>query len=312
MRLPFALLFALEHVLWQSAAARIRQRREQIYPPLPQGMVFEPHPLQVSSEAEALDLFARARLPVLWKGGASSTKLMRWSVDYLRDTAGGINVKILALPGLAAPADDAEERVIPFAQYLACLNETTAYLRFSDLIERSETLRADLPLKLLRLFSGSSRRINLQFFLGPQGARTPLHAEMNCNVFIQVFGMKRWLVLPASATASLAVPAARRFYFFSAVDAFAASTVSSAANCLRGVEILLEPGDILLCPPLVWHAVENITPSCSVGYKFNHYLRALRSSPLLFAMNTLARNPSYFTYLWHTLVRKKHPILSSE
>lgn len=312
MRLPFAPLFALEHVLWQSAAARIRQVRDQAYPQLPRGLVFEPGVLRAHSETEALDLFARARLPVLWKGGATSTLLMRWSPDYLRAAAGAMNVKILALPGLGTQTDDSVERVMPFSGYLDQLNDTTAYLRFSDLVERSETLRADLPLELLQRFSGSGRRINLQFFLGPKGARTPLHAEMNCNIFVQVFGKKRWLVLPASSTRELSVPAARRFYFFSAVDAFARKTVTGNTSTLRGSEILLEPGDILLCPPLVWHAVENITSSCSVGYKFNDYLRALTASPLLFAMNTLARNPSYFTYLWHTLVRKRHPILSSE
>ncbi|MFZ5627737.1 MAG: cupin-like domain-containing protein [Spirochaetota bacterium] len=312
MRLPFASLFALEHILWDSAAKRIGQRRQQSYPKLPRGLVFDSQPLQATNAEEAMELFAGAGLPVIWKGGAGSTSLMRWTTDYLKSVAGEIRVKILALPGLGAQPEDSADQVMPLSQYIDQLPEARSYLRFSDLIERSKILQADLPLELLKKFSGARSRINLQFFLGPGGARTPLHAEMNCNIFIQVFGKKRWLVLPAGATPELAVPAAHRFYFFSEVDAFADQTSDAAPNVLQGIEILLEPGDILLCPPLVWHAVENLTASCSVGYKFNDYLRALRTSPLLFGMNTLARNPSYFTYLWQTLVRRKHPILSSE
>lgn len=312
MRPPFALLFALEHILWQSIAMRIGQVRNRLYPKLPRGLLFNGKPLIANTEQEAADLFATARLPVLWKGGAASTPLMRWTPEYLKVAAGDVRVKILKLPGLGDGGTDQAEQIMPLSKFIDNLSRAKAYLRFSDLLERSEILRADLPHGILQRLSGGKRRINLQFFLGAKGGRTPLHAEMNCNIFIQVFGKKRWLVLPASATSELLVPAARRFYFFSGIDAFAHRPDARRDNPLQGVEMILEPGDILLCPPLVWHAVENTMLSCSVGYKFNNYLWAFKASPLLFAMNALARNPSYVTYLWHLLVRKKHPILASE
>jgi hypothetical protein len=187
------------------------------------------------------------------------------------------------------------------------------YLRFSDFLDQAPALAQELPMELLARLSGGPRRTNTQFFLGPKGTRTPLHAEMNCNIFIQVSGRKRWVVFPPGATPMLNPPAAGRFYFFSPLDPLEKKYKRKfhGATDLKGYEIILEPGDILMVPPLVWHAVENLTESCSVGYKFNRYLHALRTSPLLFAMNVLARDPSYPVYLWHAFVRKRHPILAS-
>jgi hypothetical protein len=311
VRVPFTQSFILEHI----AGARIRQQlqesRHQRYPLTPHGIRLDKQPHLVTTATEARAAFTTSRVPIVWRRGARETDIMRWNTKYLEETAGEIEVKILALGGLSKTSDAHCGEVMSLSKYLEVMKDGNVYLRFSDLLDHAPNLRKDVPLKMLRSLSGAPTRTNLQFFLGPKGSQTPLHAEMNCNVFVQVFGKKRWVLFPASATKLLQPPAARQFYFFSALDALG-HIPSKSADALTGWEIILEPGDILLCPPLLWHSVENLTTSCSFGLKFNRYWLAFKTSPLLFAMNALARNPSYPTYLWETLVKKRHPILATK
>lgn len=312
MAVPFSVYFSLEHVMPRFVKARLEAARNRHYP-LPEGGVLLRRGVTTAkSAAEAERLFRDASMPVLWKQGAADTALAGWNLKHLESVAGKTPVKILSLPGLGGEAEDYSDQVMPLAGYIALLKKRKVYLRFSDLLENSPALRSELPLALLGGLGGNPRRVNLQFFLGPEGTQTPLHAEMNCNIFVQVFGRKRWVVFPPSAAKRLQPPSAGRFYFFSPLKPLAYGRRKPASGALEGTEIILEPGDILLCPPLVWHAVENLTLSCSVGFKYNRYLQAFRASPMLFSMNALARNPSYFTYLWHAFVRKRHPILATK
>lgn len=310
MPLPFSLSFILEHLVagkWREKLALLREEGN----PKAREIRFDLEPVTVTDARAAATAYAASSVPVIWKQGAAHTDLRRWSPAYLKRQAGDVPVKILGLPGLSddAPWNDSVE---PLGKFIAGLGRRRAYLRFSDLLDHAPALYADLPLSLLSYLAGDvpKRRINLQFFLGPRRTQTALHAEMNCNIFIQVFGRKRWVLFPTEALRRLQAPAAGKFYFFSGLDPLSLKPVKSE-TALRGWEIILEPGDILLCPPLLWHAAENLSTSCSIGYKYNDYRRAFSASPLLFAMNMLARNPSYPTYLWHTLIRKRHPILSS-
>lgn len=309
--MPFSCYFALEHVSPQGVKKRLEASRNRHYP-LADGVKLNRDIERVTSLAAAKQAFSRARMPVLWEKGAAGMAITRWSPPLLARRAGNRPVKILSLPGLETERNEFTERVMSLKEYLGMIKKNQAYLRFSDLIENAPELKQDLPLHLLNDIAGNPGRVNLQFFLGARQAMTPLHAEMNCNIFIQAFGRKRWVVFPPEAMLHLQPPSAGRFYFFSPLNALAKNAGRKTATAIEGTEIILGPGDILLVPPLVWHTAENLSLSCSVGFKYNRYFRALRASPLLFAMNALARNPSYFTYLWHSLVLRRHPILATK
>ena len=314
MSLRFASLFSLEHLAGSGTRHRLQQRRYARFPLTPHGFTLDRQVRSVTDADQAARLFARGREPLIWKGGAKNTRLAHWNLEYLERAAGNTPVKILSLKGLGDQEAVHSNEVMDLRQFIRLLPGGEAYLRFSDLLDNAPALRADLPRELLNQLGKNPGRVNLQFFLGPAGTRTPLHSELNSNIFIQVFGRKRWVIFPVAATEQLQPPSAGRFYFFSPLDPLVqrpGGAVKDAAP-LHGWEIILEPGDILLCPPLLWHAVENLTTSCGVGFKFNRLAQAFRSSPLLFCMNLLARNPSYFTYLWSAFVRKRHPILATK
>ena len=267
---------------------------------------------QVHSLEEALNILPTAKEPLIWKAGLRGTQLEHWNLHYLKKNAGETPVKILGLSGLNPDHSKYTDQVMPFKAYIRLMKNQQVYLRFSDLLDNCANLRDDLPIEMLRRLSGNPSRINLQFFLGGPRAGTPLHAELNYNIFMQVFGSKRWVLFPVSATERLGVPAAGRFYFFSPLDPLKPPRIKTSTAKLQGWEIILDRGDILLCPPFLWHAVENLTTSCSIGFKYNRLWQAMRISPLLFAMNLFARNPSYPTYIWHAFVRKRHPILATK
>lgn len=314
VRPSFSGLFLLEHLSGQRTQSRLQDTRNARFPLIPNGFILDREPLQISSAAEAQTRYTGSKVPLLWKRGAADTELRKWNLQYLKKTAGDTPVKVLSLDGLATEPTGFENEVLSLSNFIALLKSKKVYLRFSDLLDNAPRLRHDLPLPQLQQIAGNPGRVNLQFFLGPAGTRTPLHSELNCNIFIQIFGRKRWVIFPVEATEQLQPPSARRFYFFSPLDPLAKKkkTDVTLPGALRGWEILLEPGDILLCPPLLWHAVENLTTTCAVGFKYNRLGQAFRASPLLFCMNLLARNPSYFSYIWSAFVRKRHPILATK
>ena len=311
MQIPFSGFFILEHLIRGGLGEKLHKLRQERYPLIPDGLDFTNAPHHVFSAEEARTTFLRSKQPLLWRCGATETALAKWDLNYLKKNAGEIPVKILALEGMGDSDRTHAEKIMPFGQYIDLMGKTSVYLRFSDLLDTASALKADVPLAFLESIANHPRRINLQFFLGSTGTQTSLHAEMNCNVFVQISGRKRWILFPADATSVLNPPAAGRFYFFSPLNPLNRKIGTRNVKARKGWEVTLEPGDILLCPPFVWHTAENLSTSCGIGFKFNRFTQAFRASPLLFAMNMLARNPSYPSYLWQTLVRKRHPILSS-
>lgn len=310
-QLLFSALFFLEHVAGRRARSGLEKIRYRNFPLIPNGVTLDLPVGQVYSADEARIALSRGKEPVVWKGGAKFAAIARWNLPYLKRKAGAIPVKILSLAGLKTKTTEYDDQVMPLAEYIDLLKgKKDVYLRFSDLLENAPSLREDLPFDLLQRIGKFPGRVNLQFFLGAAGSHTPLHAELNCNIFIQAFGKKRWVLFPANATRQLMPPAAGRFYFFSPLEPLA-KLPPAGPHALRGWEIILEPGDILICPPFVWHTVENLNTTCAVGFKFNRLPQAMRTSPLLFGMNLLARNPSYFSYIWSAFVRKRHPILAT-
>lgn len=309
MRTPFSTVYFIEHIVPKTVRDSLSRYRNRRFPLMPSGFQIQP-PRIVNSTAEAQACLLSGKEPALWREAVVDTPLNKWNLSYLTEVGGNTPVKILALEGMGNAAEHTLDKILSFREFVEH-HLNSSYLRFGDFIDNTPALKADLPTDLLATISGKQSRVNLQFFLGASKAYTSLHSEMNCNIFIQVFGKKRWVIFPTKAMRDLQPVSARKFYFYSAFNALAAKPKPSSFNATIAWDITLEPGDILLMPPWLWHSVENLTTSCSIGYKFNRLGQAFRASPLLTALNLLARNPSYFSYIEQTLRTKKHPILST-
>ncbi|HYD47019.1 MAG TPA: cupin-like domain-containing protein, partial [Terriglobales bacterium] len=172
-------------------------------------------------------------------------------------------------------------------------------LRFSAVIDENPELRHDLDMEWLSGFrSRWSLRGYPQFFLAPGGTYTPVHCAMESNAFVQVHGQKHWILQSAMYQPLLDPPADRMPYFRTDFLPEQPSAQFPLGPYAPGMEVVLDPGDVLYVPPFVWHYVENLTATIAVAYRFFYIRHALRSSWPLTLAKALATRPSLF----HTLV----------
>jgi hypothetical protein len=141
-----------------------------------------------------------------------------------------------------------------------------------------------------------------QVFMGGKRAITPIHSENQCNLFVQAYGEKKWIIYPVYYTMVLNPAPARHMYrnpdmkseknpfnFFSPDF-----NIYPEYQYINWFEADLKPGDILFNPCFSWHTVENTTDSISMGYRWVAPLYAFKLAPLYFFLDLLVRNPSIF------------------
>jgi hypothetical protein len=153
--------------------------------------------------------------------------------------------------GLLAPYS-ASHSVKPYVAYNAALASTSLQedFRFASLLPAGYRFRT------------------LRFWIGPEGAATPLHSDSwGFNLFFQGFGRKRFLLFEPEQEPCL-YPS----------DVFEFNTVHSRVNVrepddrkfprfrqARPIEVILRPGELLVLPRCWWHDVESLDPSISVN-----------------------------------------------
>ncbi len=140
-----------------------------------------------------------------------------------------------------------------------------------------------------------------QVFIGGMNSVTPIHMENQCNLFVQVYGEKKWIIYPKYYTMVLNPDPAKHLYRSPAVkgnelfNPFKPDFETYPEyQYINWLETDLKPGDILFNPNFSWHTVENTTDSISVGYRWVAYPYALKLAPLYAFLDLFVRNPSIF------------------
>lgn len=103
----------------------------------------------------------------------------------------------------------------------------------------------------------------VKLWIGPAGTLTPLHFDQHSILFGQVFGRKRfWLIPPFDAPR---LYLRRRFY--SAVDMEAPDLIRYPRFAgARVTEVVVEPGDLLFLPAGWFHGVRSLDVSISATF----------------------------------------------
>lgn len=233
--------------------------------------------IDVHSQISAEEFYERyyfMNRPVLLKGVMSDSPAVRnWTPDFFAEHYGSILIELTADRDLDPEYEwrfDETVRSMTLREFVDRLQrepESNDYY----LVARNmffdqpalEHLRQDLqpPAGIINLNDYGPATMKLWF--GPKGTLTPLHHDLHSILFAQVFGRKHVKLIAPFDTA-LVYP---RKTFYSAVDPenvdagrfpeFLKATV---------LDVIVEPGDLLLLPVGWWHWVRALDVSISATF----------------------------------------------
>ena len=241
-------------------------------------------------------------LPVVLEGKAAKWACVQnWSLDYFKERYGEEEILYVNHDSLGE-----EYEKMSLAEILDGIREDKSkYFRFYPLLQRHPEHLKDFDYEwLLKFRHRWNWNENFQVFIGGEGSETQLHNASSCNLFTQVYGEKKWVLYPPYYTMVLdpdpshnvyRVTSARQGTLFKPFEP--KYDEHPLFRYIDGVKVHLKPGDVLYNPPFWWHAVQNVTDSIGVGYRWLPPAHAFKQARLYFLLDLMAFNPP----IWKTL-----------
>ncbi len=219
------------------------------------------------SEEEFLEAYYSQNRPVILETMAEHWPARAWTPPLLVERYGDGLVEVMTnrrpMSGpqvaqqvlLSAYVESITGIDVPTDQYLVANNRFFAEPGGRVLLADLEPL----PPFLRRDAEGTSTFL----WLGPPGSVSRLHFDVVNVLFVQLYGRKRFLLLPPEQTPLLYNTAG----VFSDVDPEAPDLARHPAfGASRVTEVVLEPGEALLIPVGWWHHVRSLDVSISVSF----------------------------------------------
>jgi hypothetical protein len=180
--------------------------------------------------------------------------------------------RALALAGLPA-----EEQQLTIGEYAALLRSGATPKLYSVPYGTPPGLESLLdvePIYCAQVPQPSRLPTKRQLHMSGPGGATLLHFDGfgGFTIHHEIFGTKRWTLLPPEAGAQLS-PCAELSLI--GLHQQSAADKRSFVERLGGVQIDLKPGESLYFPPEWWHQVEYHEPACGVSFIFGRNLFAL-------------------------------------
>jgi Cupin-like domain len=216
--------------------------------------------------------------PVVLEGAASAWPAIRkWTPAYFaevcrNDVIPFVDGKHWTVSRSGEYAVDADFGHMSVSELINSINEGSGkYLRFYPILAHHPEVLADLDADFIFRYARISprwrRQVLVKLFFGGGGTSTEMHHAIISNLFVQVFGMKRWHLYPPWYS-PLMYPVAKRNSFFVGKVDYRNPDLSSTPlfQYADGFVTILSPGDVLYVPPLWWHGVSNVTTSIALSY----------------------------------------------
>lgn len=237
------------------------------------------------------DYLSRA-LPVVLEGAARDWRCCKkWSPAFFQEHYGSREQVLIAHSPLEIHrkklVHDDIERTSMSDVISQMGSGQKSYANFNPILHYVPELRDDLDLDWL--FSHRHRlgvETIYQLFMGGPGTGTGLHSALSCNLFVQIYGEKRWVFYSPELNPALDIAISREPCFHSRIDAFSAEGAQ-----LDRYEVILEPGDVLYNPPFFWHQTENLGDAIGVSFKWSYLPSSIRSSGMQSLLTFLSTNP---------------------
>lgn len=252
------------------------------------------------SQNEFFKTYFNRSQPVIFDGAALSWPCCRkWDLDYLAETCGRSDLLLVDAQGLTTREDKKGFEFLSVKELVGDIkNKGEKYLRFSPLLHEHPELTEDLDMRWLgNMRYGNTIGNTYYMFVGGAGKKTYLHADQPCNLYVQVYGQKRWTLYMPEDSACLYPTVTNTAYVRSPVDIDRPDHDRFPLfKYARPYIADLKPGDVLYVPPHVWHQVENLTDTIAVGYRYTSFKAATRSSLTLSLVRLFSTNPP----IWKT------------
>ncbi|TND10620.1 MAG: transcription factor jumonji jmjC domain-containing protein [Bacteroidetes bacterium] len=249
---------------------------------------------------EFMNHYVRKGIPVVMEGAAADWDCVKkWSLEYFKELHGKDEIVLVDQSQVDYPYE-----LTTLAHVIDNIRSGgSKYYRFYPLLSRHPEHLEEFDYKWLR-----DRRTKpvwfdaFQVFIGGAGTYTALHNANQSNLFVQVYGEKKWVLYS--------------HYYTPIIDPAPVSNVYRSApgkkesgpfnpfeeeldftghyelfKYLDGYSVHLKPGDVFWNPPFYWHAVKNPTDSIGVGYRWSSPFYSFKISPLYMTLDCFARNP---------------------
>eukprot|EP01121_Diplochlamys_sp_Union-15-3_P013126 TRINITY_DN4038_c0_g1_i2.p1 TRINITY_DN4038_c0_g1~~TRINITY_DN4038_c0_g1_i2.p1 ORF type:complete len:345 (+),score=48.58 TRINITY_DN4038_c0_g1_i2:54-1088(+) len=170
--------------------------------------------------------------------------------------------------------------------FFNALNDPSDGKYYYHLSRVSGSLKDDVsPSDFLWISDVDKENYELWLWLGGADIGPPLHYDMDHNFFVQISGRKRFILFPPQEFRNLHLyprvhPLTRKSQVNFDHPNFTATPNYKNA---KGLQVVLDPGEVLYLPPYWWHNVHAITPC--VILKRNFFF------------------PFTWKYLWHLSLR---------
>ncbi|MBA2660688.1 MAG: cupin-like domain-containing protein [Bradymonadaceae bacterium] len=234
--------------------------------------------------------------PVVLSGVAREwPAVKRWTPSFFEQNYGDVPVQLInaSRQDLAGEQYNPVGSVITLGQVARDIEAGgAAYPRFVPLLHQHPELSEDFDKAHLASLRGRfGADMMFQFFMGGAGTNTALHCAIPNNLFVQIYGRKRWWIFEPKFSPVFRPPMLRSTYFISPVDV-SMPEATAILKYVNGYEIVLDPGDVLYIPPFYWHQVENLTSTIGVGVRWFNIASILKSSTTQTLLTLLSTSPT--------------------
>lgn len=250
------------------------------------------------SKKEFLNHYVRHGIPVVMEGAAKDWDCIKtWSPEYFKELHGDDDIVLVDQNDSEYPYE-----LIKLKEVIDNMREGgKKYYRFYPLLSRHPEHLKDFDYEWLKeRRTGPVVFDSFQVFMGGKDTYTPLHNANQGNLFVQVYGEKKWVLYSHYYTPIIDPRPTRNLYRNAPAKINAGifnpfepdySSPYHLYKYMEGISVHLKPGDVFWNPPFYWHAVQNPTDSIGVGYRWLSPFNAYRRSPLYFSLDMMSFRP---------------------
>jgi Cupin-like domain len=246
-------------------------------------------------------------VPLVIEGFATGSEAVQtWSPEHFRDQHGDIEIPYFKGKNYTQ-IEWCEMRDL-IDDILSGGKERMYVNNIADIFHDIPGLQEQVPIAKFAKYMGNRKHNKTQIFLGGPSTGTGLHCANKFNLFVMVYGEKRWTFVHPKHSPWLYPASQKNFQFAYAPISLNFGHDTEAYPLIQYVPrytTVLKPGDVLVNPPWWWHAVENLSPS-SIGVATRwmtpwESIDGWKTNPLFSALEKLTLHYWKFAFKYYLL-----------